>query len=32
MEHDDRFVPIYKHTDAGDERMLQLKGQLNNFH
>ena len=22
---DDRFVPVHKHTDAGDERMLQLK-------
>ena len=28
---DDRFVPVHRHTDAGDERMLHLKGESKLF-
>lgn len=31
MEHDDRFVNINQHIDAGDERLLHLKGQFNSY-
>lgn len=32
FEDDERFVSVHKHIDAGDERMLHLRGQLIVFH